>query len=470
MKNYIIIIAFFFCGKATIGQGVYTPVNPTPYGSNNNRIKSIYALGIPSKDTTVNTYDTSAQIFYRPADSSIWAWSVSRGFFRIGAGAQLGDIDVLQNIIDSSSFGIKKLDGTVKNVVIYADGLTGVSGTGIQSIQAGTNVTVDNTDPLNPVVSATGSGSSSRFGIEDNTGVQDRTIDMQQYSLQLDSINNFHVYSNNDGGYLDFAFGDGYNYTNRTTEIYADNRNINLFAQGANGGERSTYLNVDSNHIGIKKVGPGQDGIEHNIPVSVNGNYADSTGNITISAGGGGTYTASGGLTMVGSDIHLGGTLTPGAGKIQTGYDYIGLNGQGSIGVLQVATTSETGSAIRAFASVASLNTITPIIYIEKSVSGVPSNGFGASIDMFLQSTGSPSLANRIISKWTDVNVSTRTSEFSIVGVNSAITKTLLQISGAGVFTLTQGLANYADNAAAIAGGLTVGQLYRNGDIVQIVH
>ena len=29
---------------------------------------------------------------------------------------------------------------------------------GIQSIVAGTNVTIDNTDPLNPVVSSTGSG------------------------------------------------------------------------------------------------------------------------------------------------------------------------------------------------------------------------------------------------------------------------------------------------------------------------
>lgn len=44
----------------------------------------------------------------------------------------VGDIDVLQNTIDSSSFGIKKLDGTVKNVVIYADGLTGIGGGGTQ--------------------------------------------------------------------------------------------------------------------------------------------------------------------------------------------------------------------------------------------------------------------------------------------------------------------------------------------------
>jgi hypothetical protein len=31
-------------------------------------------------------------------------------------------------------------------------------------------------------------------------------------------------------------------------------------------------------------------------------------------------------------------------------------------------------------------------------------------------------------------------------------------------------LPNYADNAEAIAAGLKTGQLYRNGDIVQVVH
>jgi hypothetical protein len=32
------------------------------------------------------------------------------------------------------------------------------------------------------------------------------------------------------------------------------------------------------------------------------------------------------------------------------------------------------------------------------------------------------------------------------------------------------GAPNYADNAAAIAGGLQVGQVYRTGDILKIVH
>jgi hypothetical protein len=97
-------------------------------------------------------------------------------------------------------------------------------------------------------------------------------------------------------------------------------------------------------------------------------------------------------------------------------------------------------------------------------------NGLGASIDFTISKTdGFPGLSNQLISKLIDGG-SSPTSEFSITGVSVGATKTLLQISGAGIFTLTQGLPSYTDNASAIAGGLTVGQLYRNGDIVQIVH
>ncbi len=54
-------------------------------------------------------------------------------------------------------------DGTVGNPLIAIGG-----GGGIESIVAGDNITVDNTDPLNPIVSASGGGSSALFpnGIE----------------------------------------------------------------------------------------------------------------------------------------------------------------------------------------------------------------------------------------------------------------------------------------------------------------
>ena len=36
--------------------------------------------------------------------------------------------------------------------------------------------------------------------------------------------------------------------------------------------------------------------------------------------------------------------------------------------------------------------------------------------------------------------------------------------------TATSGAPEYADNAAALAAGLTVGQIYRTGDVLKIVH
>ncbi len=42
----------------------------------------------------------------------------------------------------------------------------GVTGTGIQSIQEGDNISIDNTDPLNPIVSATGGGTAEESYIE----------------------------------------------------------------------------------------------------------------------------------------------------------------------------------------------------------------------------------------------------------------------------------------------------------------
>lgn len=84
MKKRLIIISFFFCGIA--GAQIYTPVNPTTYGHVENRSKSIIVQHIPEKDSTrIGTIDTTAQIFYNQMDSSVWAYSKAKGFFRIGS-------------------------------------------------------------------------------------------------------------------------------------------------------------------------------------------------------------------------------------------------------------------------------------------------------------------------------------------------------------------------------------------------
>lgn len=117
------------------------------------------------------------------------------------------------------------------------------------------------------------------------------------------------------------------------------------------------------------------------------------------------------------------------------------------------------------------LNNTTAAFAISKSgQGGTPANGFGVSIDFSIADDTPPSalLANQLISKWTTVTHATRTSQFSITGVNSAVTNVLLQIAGSGQFILPMSLANYANDAAAAAGSpvVPVNGLYRNGSNV----
>lgn len=72
-------------------------------------------------------------------------------------------------------------------------------------------------------------------------------------------------------------------------------------------------------------------------------------------------------------------------------------------------------------------------VIISNPGSGV-ANGIGGSIDFETATTpgfANP-LSNQIISKWTDATQSTRTSEFSITGVNSAATGTIFTLQGDG--------------------------------------
>jgi hypothetical protein len=66
-------------------------------------------------------------------------------------------------------------------------------GSGIQSVQAGTNVTVDNTDPQNPIISATGGGGgveSVTGNIVDNTDPANPTVDFNATDYDLEDFNN----------------------------------------------------------------------------------------------------------------------------------------------------------------------------------------------------------------------------------------------------------------------------------------
>ena len=58
--------------------------------------------------------------------------------------------------VNGNSFtSLEEAISAINEVVFSKGGGSGDGGTGIQSVQPGTNVTVDNTDPLNPIISIT---------------------------------------------------------------------------------------------------------------------------------------------------------------------------------------------------------------------------------------------------------------------------------------------------------------------------
>lgn len=121
----LVTVALLFCGKL-FSQGIYVPVNPTVYGTHQLRTKSDSVLHMPDKNgLTTNTYDTSSQIFYNKSDSSIWAWSLAKGFFKVGSGGSGGSTDTTSlsnrinsklNILDTSlmlDVYLRKQDSTI---------------------------------------------------------------------------------------------------------------------------------------------------------------------------------------------------------------------------------------------------------------------------------------------------------------------------------------------------------------------
>lgn len=250
---------------------------------------------------------------------------------------------------------------------------------------------------------------------------------------------------------------------------------------------------------------------------TVNSTSADSTGNVSITVSGG-TYTASNGLAMSGTDVQLGGTLTEnttitanaysltlnknaGIGSlinltnnsaensigclsgniISTGTNsatgisisangtyamgmegisdsYIGIQARSTSGTaLNAFSTSGVGATISSVGNNATVATssFTPVsiisvdaginygtvqtaLQVRKNVGNTfAQNGAGVAID-FSISTNSVStfpIATSLISKWTNATTASRTSEFSITGVNNAVTNTIFTLSGNGVAT-----------------------------------
>ncbi len=138
------------------------------------------------------------------------------------------------------------------------------------------------------------------------------------------------------------------------------------------------------------------------------------------------------GLNGVASQFGYGvlGQSTSGTGGYFTGaVGVIGESLEGSNGVEGISNGGYAGLFITLPTST---NSVIPVIAVRRSTTGTPANGIGGSIDFIVDSSGGGNVSNQLISKWTDATDATRTSEFSITGVNSGTTATLFRIEGDG--------------------------------------
>ncbi len=203
-------------------------------------------------------------------------------------------------------------------------------------------------------------------------------------------------------------------------------------------------------------------------------------------AGGGGS-TADNGLTLTGNNIQLGGTLLEDTIIDATEDYHLIVVGSGILAPFRVSSSNITslfastgGIAVQATAgesfpaghftnNTPYADSVIDAIHAQHGPDGVAAAlGIGVGISMNVSTDSGIIQSNRLISKWTDITHATRSSQFSITGLDSGTTKELLRIDGNGVFTLVQGLQNFVNDAAAAAGGIAVNQLYRNGSVVMI--
>ncbi len=155
----------------------------------------------------------------------------------------------------------------------------------------GRNITITD-DGLGNItfdVPDSGTGGVDRFGIEDNLGIQDRAVDMGNFFLYLTNLSEYNSSTGN-------SFDEG-------TTIYQEPTEIDLYLQ--QGAVTAQVALLPSEGITLNTTEQvkvqGTSGVvvenapnitqtfsipangDYYIPVSVNGNFADSTGEITLS-------------------------------------------------------------------------------------------------------------------------------------------------------------------------------------------
>lgn len=300
MKKLIIILIFSFCGISAFSQVPYFPLYPTQYGQRFNRIIVLHSLGVPVKDTLeTSTTDTTAQFFYHTKDSSFYGWVNGRGFFKIGEGGGGKDSSSYSSTtqIDTNIVSVNKLNGG-KTVWVFDGVVGGNSGGGtsytlptasasvLGGVKIGSGLSIDgtgvltadiptnNTQLINGANYTTVSITDNRYQpLENQRLSKNNNVYFNQINTVPSGGDSVEIYGgvvvahNSFGGYA------ALNHDSNGGIVTIENKNgFDAFISGKNITSSQLYL--------LPNTPNGTAG--NTLPISVNGNFADVSGNIVI--------------------------------------------------------------------------------------------------------------------------------------------------------------------------------------------
>lgn len=190
--------------------------------------------------------------------------------------------------------------------------------------------------------------------------------------------------------------------------------------------------------------------------LSIESTNAISTFTATNTDAGGGGSAITAEITGFGSAVY-GTSTASGGGYGGTFLSDIGIGLQGSstsnFGA-QAITGSSSFAPFQSVSNTSVTNAVVPLGEFRMATSGTGANGIGGYIDFRVETDANQQpISNQIISKWTTAANASRTSEFSITGVNSATTVTLMTIAGTGTMTLGAAYQGLGAGYLAVSNG-----------------
>lgn len=344
----------------------------------------------------------------------------------------LGNTSTLKLGTTSASF-VGTLDLTGATV-------TGIPASGVQSVVAGTNVTVDNTDPANPIVSATGGGGAA--GLVAGTGTDSMKSSDDLTTIPSTASGNTSIALGNDSlanGASSIAIGNQCEADNDQAAAYG--YLAKAYYHGVAIGERSNagYINQKGGNVAIGSQASA-DGQDDSIAIGT-ASISSAVGSVAI----GKNSNASGG----GAD----GVIAIGNNAKATANKAIAIG----IGTGQTQCNDE---GIAFGDTVKTLNGDTRAIAIGNGI-----NLAGTAPDSITIGTGTSTTADSGIAIGREASASASQAVALGRGVTAATanTVTLKRLQMLDYATL-----DYADDAAAATGGIPLGGVYHTSGALKI--